>query len=89
MNKQKITLSMLCRACGQEMVGFEYCPGCSEAIHWKCNSCKKENEKSIHIHEVREKDKETPSAKKASIGLATVAAVSSCVSGLSIVTCCY
>ena len=82
MNKQKITLSMLCRACGQEMVGFEYCPGCSEAIHWK------ENEKSIHIHEVREKDKETPSAKKASISLATVAAVSSCVSGLSIVTCC-
>jgi hypothetical protein len=79
---------MLCRACGQEMVGFEYCPGCNEAIHWKCDSCKKENEKSIHNHEVRGKDKERFSAKKASIGMATVAAVSSCVSGLSVVTCC-
>lgn len=79
---------MLCRGCGQEMVGFEYCPGCNEVIHWKCNSCKRENEKSIHKHDIQEKNKERFSAKKVSIGMATVAVVGSYVSGLSIITCC-
>lgn len=39
---------MLCRACGAEMVATEYCPSCDEAVLWKCSSCEKENDKSVH-----------------------------------------
>jgi hypothetical protein len=38
---------MLCRGCGNEMIAFEHCLDCYEAIHWRCTSCQKENEKSI------------------------------------------
>lgn len=41
---------MLCRACGNEMIAFEYCSQCNESIHWKCSRCSKENEKSVHMH---------------------------------------
>ena len=41
---------MLCRACGNELIPFEYCPDCDEAIHWRCSICEKENEKSVHSH---------------------------------------
>jgi hypothetical protein len=32
------------------MSATEYCPSCSEGILWKCTSCEKENDKSIHTH---------------------------------------
>ena len=28
----------------------EYCPSCNEGIVWKCGSCEKENDKSIHTY---------------------------------------
>lgn len=39
---------MLCRACGAEMNATEYCPSCNEAVLWKCSSCEKETDKSVH-----------------------------------------
>lgn len=39
---------MLCRSCGGEMSATEYCDSCNEGIVWKCGSCEKENDKSIH-----------------------------------------
>jgi predicted RNA-binding Zn-ribbon protein involved in translation (DUF1610 family) len=41
---------MLCRACGAEMVATEYCPSCNEAVLWKCSSCEKENDRSVHTY---------------------------------------
>lgn len=41
---------MLCRACGGEMVATEYCSDCNEAVLWKCSSCEKENDKSVHTY---------------------------------------
>jgi len=32
------------------MVASEYCPSCNEAVLWKCNSCEKENDKSVHTY---------------------------------------
>jgi hypothetical protein len=72
---------MLCRACGNELIAFEYCPECNEAIHWKCSSssCERENEKSVHTHNNMQKVQEF--SKKASV--AGAAAVATLVSGLS------
>ena len=70
---------MLCRACGNELLAFEYCPECNEAIHWKCSSCEKENEKSVHTHNSIQKVQDI--SKKASV--AGAAAVATLVSGLS------
>jgi len=41
---------MLCRACGSEMFASEYCQDCNEAVTWKCGSCDKENDKSVHTY---------------------------------------
>lgn len=41
---------MLCRACGTEMEATETCPACNEAVLWKCPSCEKENDRSIHTY---------------------------------------
>jgi hypothetical protein len=30
------------------MTAAEYCQSCNEAILWKCSSCQKENDRSIH-----------------------------------------
>jgi hypothetical protein len=32
------------------MVASEYCPSCNEAVLWKCSSCEKENDKSVHTY---------------------------------------
>ena len=32
------------------MSATEYCPSCSEGILWKCTTCEKENDKSVHTH---------------------------------------
>jgi len=53
---------MLCRACGAEMVATEYCPSCNEAVLWKCSSCDKENDKSVHtFHPPRPESSRTAS----------------------------
>jgi hypothetical protein len=54
---------MLCRACGQEMVAFEYCLHCNEVIHWRCGTCGKENEKSVHTHYLQEDDSRISSSE--------------------------
>jgi predicted RNA-binding Zn-ribbon protein involved in translation (DUF1610 family) len=41
---------MLCRACGGEMIALKYCSDCNEVIQSRCNSCKKEDETSMHSH---------------------------------------
>ena len=71
---------MLCRGCGNELIAFEYCPECDEAIHWKCTSCERENEKSVHTHTTN-MQKVQDLSKKASV--AGAAAVATLVSGLS------
>jgi predicted RNA-binding Zn-ribbon protein involved in translation (DUF1610 family) len=38
------------------MNAIECCPDCDESIQWRCNSCEKKNEKSIHIHYIHEKN---------------------------------
>ena len=48
--KSYIDKVMLCRACGNEMIPFEYCSHCNESTQWKCSVCSKESEKSIHMH---------------------------------------
>ncbi len=53
---------MLCRACGAEMVATEYCPSCNEAVLWKCSSCEKETDKSVHtFHTPRPESSRTAS----------------------------
>jgi hypothetical protein len=32
------------------MQPIEYCPSCNEGIVWKCASCEKENDKSVHTY---------------------------------------
>jgi hypothetical protein len=44
------TQIMLCRACGGEMIAFKYCSDCNEVIQSRCDSCKKEDETSMHSH---------------------------------------
>ena len=51
---------MLCRVCGSEMVAFEYCPDCSECVHWRCSICQKENDKSVHVHHAEKLPKVVP-----------------------------
>ena len=41
---------MLCRACGGEMIALKYCSDCNEVIQSRCDSCKKEDETSMHSH---------------------------------------
>lgn len=41
---------MLCRACGSEMMASEYCSSCNEAVLWKCSSCHRENDRSVHTN---------------------------------------
>jgi hypothetical protein len=32
------------------MFATEYCSSCNEGILWKCSSCEKENDKSVHTY---------------------------------------
>jgi hypothetical protein len=41
---------MSCRACEEEMITFKYCSDCKEIIQYRCGSCKKEDEMSMHCH---------------------------------------
>ena len=72
-------MQMLCRACGNEMAASEFCPECNEAVLWKCSSCDRENDKSIHTyHQAAETER---SNKAASV----VGAVLTVVSGMSMI----
>jgi len=63
---------MLCRACGAEMVAAEYCPSCNEAVLWKCSSCEKETDKSVHtFHPPRPESSRTASVVGALISFAS------------------
>lgn len=44
------------------MNATEYCPSCNEAVLWKCTSCEKENDKSVHTyHPARAESSKTAS----------------------------
>jgi len=32
------------------MNATEFCASCNEGILWKCSSCEKENDRSVHTH---------------------------------------
>ena len=68
---------MLCRACGAEMLATEYCPSCNEAVLWKCSSCEKENDKSVHTYHPQKQE----SSRTASV----VGTLISLVSGMCLV----
>ncbi|HEX2013625.1 MAG TPA: hypothetical protein VLA68_00215 [Nitrososphaera sp.] len=47
------------------MSATEYCPSCSEGILWKCNSCEKENDRSIHTYHATSREEWTTTATSA------------------------
>lgn len=65
---------MLCRACGSEMTAEEFCPSCNEAVLWKCSSCQRENDRSVHTYH--------PSTESPSRTVSFIGAALSLVSGL-------
>jgi hypothetical protein len=75
---------MLCRACGNEMIAFEYCDDCTEAIHWKCSICYKENEKSVHNNCIKQKEESLKTissvATTTAAATATISFISLCIS---------
>ncbi|HEX6562623.1 MAG TPA: hypothetical protein VF016_11410 [Nitrososphaera sp.] len=60
------------------MNAAEFCPECNEAVLWKCSSCDRENDKSIHTYHPAERD--SPSARAASV----MGAILTMVSGMSV-----
>jgi predicted amidophosphoribosyltransferase len=64
---------MLCRACGADMIATEYCSSCNEAVLWKCTSCEKENDKSVHTYHPhqRQESSRTVSFVGTLVGLAS------------------
>ena len=68
---------MLCKSCGEEMIAFEYCQNCNEAVHWRCSVCKKQNEKSVHTHNMQEY------FPKSSVAGVAAVATTTFISGLS------
>ncbi len=54
------------------MNATEYCPSCNEAVLWKCSSCEKENDRSVHTyHPPKQDSSKTASFIGTLIGLAT------------------
>jgi hypothetical protein len=39
-----------CRACGCDLQPMTMCPACEEDVQWRCVSCNKETDTSIHSH---------------------------------------
>jgi hypothetical protein len=56
---------MLCRGCGNEMIGFGCCIDCHEIIQWICSICEKESDRSVHVHNTTSKEQ---SVKKTILG---------------------
>ena len=80
---------MLCRACGNEMVGFEYCNDCNEAIHWKCSICYKENEKSIHVNCIKQKEEQSlKTISSLTTTAATTSALTAAATAISFISLC-
>ena len=42
-----------CRSCGGDLDQIAQCPACEESIQWRCGSCSKETDVSIHTHDGR------------------------------------
>ncbi|AIF84109.1 hypothetical protein NTE_02052 [Candidatus Nitrososphaera evergladensis SR1] len=61
------------------MNAAEFCPECNEAVLWKCSSCDRENDKSIHTSHPVESEA-PPSTRAASV----VGAILTMVSGMSV-----
>ena len=40
-----------CRTCGGELQPVALCPACEENVQWKCATCAKETDVSIHAHD--------------------------------------
>jgi hypothetical protein len=59
------------------MVATEYCPSCNEAVLWKCSTCEKENDRSVHTYH--------PPRPESSRTASVVGALMSLVSGLTVV----
>jgi len=78
---------MLCRACGNEMVKFEYCDDCNEAIHWKCSICYKENEKSVHVNCIKQKEDSLKTISSVPT-TATTSAVTAAATAISFISLC-
>ena len=59
------------------MLATEYCQSCNEAVLWKCSSCDKENDRSVHSYH--------PSRPESSRTASVVGTLISFVSGLCII----
>jgi hypothetical protein len=65
------------------MVATEYCSDCNEAVLWKCSSCEKENDKSVHTyHPTKSESSKTSSSSSSSSSSSVVGTVVGIVSGL-------
>jgi hypothetical protein len=40
-----------CRRCGNELDPTFICPACEQFVQWKCASCGRETDVSVHSHE--------------------------------------
>jgi hypothetical protein len=49
------------------MTAEEFCPSCNEAVLWKCSSCHRENDRSVHTYHP---ESESPSRTVSLIGAA-------------------
>jgi hypothetical protein len=58
------------------MMPTEYCASCNEAVLWKCSSCEKENDRSVHTYHPRPSGEITTTAHSSVVGL-VVSVVSS------------
>ncbi len=63
------------------MIATEYCDSCNEGILWKCSSCEKENDRSIHTYHPGFRDVDLTKAAPASV----VGILMSVVSGFTAV----
>lgn len=39
-----------CRVCGGELEPTLICPACEQLVQWRCISCAKETDASVHSH---------------------------------------
>ncbi|AIC14902.1 hypothetical protein [Nitrososphaera viennensis] len=50
------------------MNAAEFCPECNEAVLWRCSSCDRENDKSIHTYHHVESEGAPPSRAASVVG---------------------
>lgn len=62
------------------MAAAEYCSSCNEAVLWKCTSCEKENDRSVHSYHPAPAERLSTAAPASMVGV-----LFSVASGLSAV----